>query len=255
MPIGQIRAVNPDRGLAPAALAGRLLAVSDAAGAAFELVALEGGCQYHPGRSFGREELRRLARGGGPPPGPLDWRVFGPWGVERLKAPPATGDLAALAAEALRLAEERAEALLDRFEVWASDKASGRPLALLATAVDYVEAEAIGFAPGPTGRVTDRYDHTSEIWRFCEPHLLRPEAEAFQRRVNAKIRTDAQPGLYPFLRRIFERLPDGSAVEHDRGRTRPVPAGYVPAGHLAEPLESERISLLRALRGVGRAGA
>lgn len=246
---GLIRFINPDRGQAPAALAGRLLAFRQGSGTGWEIVALEGGCQYQPGRSFsGRELLGWLEDGAsGPEPEHWEWRVFGPWGVDRLKNPPSIEELRAVSREALALGESVDLPILDRFEVWASDKASGRPLALLATSIDYVQAESIGFWPAPTGRIANRYDHTGDLWKLLDSRRLSSEAEEFQRRVNARIASDSQTGLYPFLRRIFERLPDGSALEHDRGTTRPVPNGYLPLGHLAEPLESERVALLRSL--------
>lgn len=247
---GLIRFVNPDQGTAPAALIGRLLAFRQGSGPGWEIIALEGGCQYQPGRSFTDRELSGWLGAGhtGPDPSGWEWRVFGPWGVDRLKNPPSPEELRAVAREALSPGDADGLPVLDRFEVWASDKASGRPLALLATSIDYIQAESIGFWPGPTGHFTNRYDHSGDLWRFCDPPRLSPRAQEFQRRVNARIGSDSQTGLYPFRRRIFERLPDGSALEHERGMKLPVPPGFLPVGHLAEPLESERIALLSSIR-------
>ena len=255
--IGYIRFVNPDRGTVPAALSGRLLNFRlGPSGTAWEIVALEGGCHYQPGRSFTRLEFQSWteARDPGPRPEEWEWRVFGPWGVDRLKVPPDHAELVAAAAEALRIGDPAGLNCLDTFEVWAADNSSGRPLALLATSFDYLQAEAIGFSPGPTGRSTNRYNHTGQVWRFCDPHDLFPQAEAFQRRVNEKIRKASQPGLYPFTRRIFEHRPDGSVIEYDLGRPRAVASEFLPRGQLAEPLESERIALLRILRGAEEPG-
>ncbi len=248
--IGNVRFVNPDRGSAPAALSGRLLAFPlGSSGTVWEILALEGGCQYQSGRSFTRQELEDWAQGDAraPWPGDREWRVFGPWGVDPLKVPPTREELAEVAAEALRIREPVGLCCLDRFEVWASDQSSGRPVALLATSFNYFQAEAIGFSPAPTGRYSNRYDYTGDVWRFYDPYELFPLAESFQRRVNAKILRTSQPGLYPFNRRIFERRPDGSVVEHDRGRPRLVASEDLPRGQLAEPLESERFALLPLL--------
>ncbi len=246
--IGQIQLVNPDRGRALAAISGRLLAYVFPNTGSWELSVLEGGCHYGPGRNFLLQDFRRWTSGDLVD---LDldrweWRVFGPWGVDRLKVGPSFPELAALASEVLRAAAAPSipQTPLDPFEVWAVDRTSQRPLALLASAVTYFQAESIGFWPGPTGLSTNRYDHNHEIWRFCLRERHSPETLDFERRVNDRIRTPSQTGLYPFVRRIFERLEDGSAVEFIRNHRRPVPPGFLPTGQLAEPLESERIALL-----------
>lgn len=237
--IGWVRLVNPDRGQAPAATSGRLLATSGDGGRSWEVRVVVAGREFFTRRPLSVGELRSIPLSGGSAPGVPEpwhwhWCARGPAGEIRLTPAerPSPAELAGLGREIARWAgPDDALPRLDRFEVWLCDR-EGHPLALAATAISLELALAIPhlhpwqIAPGPR--------QTDSTWDF-------------QRRINEQLNTCPLPGLYRFRARIYERPQRGDAVilHGPNGTRRRLPTSSLPEGLLAEPWESERLRLLR----------
>lgn len=254
---GCIRLVNPDRGTALAAISGRLIATSLDFGASWSIDLIDEGVAFWPGRYFGREEIEAWAAGcpmdgtelsvrgivnndaddalGCHPPAANDVPSTWPWhnlvsGCLDPSLLPSRDDIVWLAREALRAQDAESLPYLDRFEIWACDRETERPLALVMTALHLEEAETILYSP---------------YWRFtCGPDK-ESEILDFEGRLNARTCLTTGSGSVHAMAAIFERLPDGSAIQHGaNGAKIEIPTGKLPSGLLAEPWETERRRLV-----------
>jgi hypothetical protein len=134
-----------------------------------------------------------------------------------------------LSREILRAKAEDSLPYLDRFEIWALDPGTGRPIALLKTERSLEEAEFMEYLP---------------LWRFKTAPELPAEIVQFQELIELLFRKPRARGGFHIKTGIFERHTNGSATQHGAsGATIPISAAEFPDGLLAEPWEAERLRL------------
>lgn len=259
--IGKIRFVNPER--PPAFVAEVIepegyLSVRTFDFQSFGIYCVRFGKEFWCGREFSKQELFQFCRKefthpgqerqddfgeipatGWEDPRRWKWRAFtsGEIVLDREHRP--TADMLSQAAELAlnELEPGKRYPDLDEWECWVCDKETKEPIALVLTATDQDSIETLTYSPMVRlGRGDLSFDFTDF-----------KAARDLQDRINARINTATEAGRFGYFVRIFRREIDGSATEFRPDKTTADhPAGYLPTGLLAEPWETERLSLKAA---------
>lgn len=259
--VGKIRFVNPER--PPAFVAEVIepegfLSVRTSDFQSFGIYCVRFGKEFWPGREFSKRELMSFAHKeftnpqqatedewgkipatGWEDPRRWKWRAYtsGEIVLDREHRP--TDDMLAQAAELAlnELEPGKRYPDLDEWECWVCDKETKEPIALVLTATDQESIETLTYSPMVRlGRGDLSFDFADFV-----------AARDLQDRLNARINTATEAGRFGYFARIFRRELDGSATEFRPDKTTTDhAAGYLPAGLLAEPWETERLSLKTA---------